>query len=240
MTKQLRCISPVDGSVYAERAYADDRDVDAALDRARKAQQAWRSVPLDRRVAILAEAVERFVAEREAIGEEITRQMGRPIRASPKEADVVAERARYMLGVAPEELADIEVADDPGRRQLIRREPLGVALVLVPWNYPYMTAVNSVWPALASGNAVIHKPSAQTPLTAERFARVLSEAGLPDAVFQALHLDRATSARVAADRRIDFVAFTGSVAGGRAIQEALDGNFPGLGLELGGKDPCSW
>lgn len=238
MTKRLQCISPIDGTVYAERAYAESNDVDAALDRAQRAQQEWRRVPLDRRLAILGDAAERFAAEREAVGEEITRQMGRPIKASPKEADVVADRARYMLRVAPDELADIEVADDSGRRQFIRREPVGVALVVVPWNYPYMTAVNSVWPALAAGNAVIHKPSAQTPLTAERFARVLGEAGLPDGVFQALHLDRATTSGVVADRRVDFVAFTGSVAGGRTIQQAVDGNFPGLGLELGGKDPA--
>lgn len=237
MARQLQCISPIDGAVYAERPYAGAGEVDAALDTARRAQRDWRRVPLQRRLSILEAAVDRFVAERAAVGEEITRQMGRPIAASAKEADVFAERARYMLGVAPEELGDIAVAHDAGRRQFIRREPVGVALVVVPWNYPYMTAVNTVWPALAAGNAVIHKPSAQTPLTAERFARVLAEAGLPEGVFQALHLDRATTTKTVADRRVDFVAFTGSVAGGRAVQEAADGNFPGLGLELGGKDP---
>lgn len=237
MSDQLHCISPVDGSLYAERRYATPDELEATLARAEKAQKAWLDTPLDRRLEILSEAVDRFVAEKDAIGEEVTRQMGRPIAASPKEADIFAERARYMLRVASDELADIPVnADRP--RQFIRRAPLGVCLVVVPWNYPYMTAVNAVWPALAAGNAVIHKPSAQTPLTAERFQRVLHDAGMPEGVFQAIHLDRTATAATVADRRIGFVGFTGSVSGGKAIQEAADGNFPGLGLELGGKDPA--
>jgi acyl-CoA reductase-like NAD-dependent aldehyde dehydrogenase len=237
MSDHLQCISPIDGQVYAERRYASPDELEATLARAEAAQRAWRDTPLDRRLAILSDAADRFVAQKESVGEEVTRSMGRPIAASPKEADIFAERARYMIEVAGDELADVPVhADRP--RQFIRREPLGVCLVVVPWNYPYMTAVNAVWPALAAGNAVIHKPSAQTPLTAERFQRVLLEAGLPEGVLQAIHLDRTTTTRVVADRRIGFVGFTGSVAGGKAMQEAADGNFPGLGLELGGKDPA--
>lgn len=237
MSDHLQCISPIDGQVYAERPYATPDELEAALARASKAQRAWRDTPLDTRLTVLSHAVDRFVAEKYSVGEEVTHQMGRPIAASPKEADIFAERARYMLAVAGDEMADIPVnADRP--RQFIRREPLGVCLVVVPWNYPYMTAVNAVWPALAAGNAVIHKPSAQTPLTAERFQRVLQEAGLPEGVFQAIHLDRQATTRAVADRRIGFVGFTGSVPGGKAMQGAADGNFPGMGLELGGKDPA--
>ena len=237
MSDHLHCISPVDGGTYAERRYATPDELEATLARAHKAQRAWRDTPLDRRLSILSDAVDGFVAEKQAVGEEVTWQMGRPIAASPKEADIFAERARYMLQVAGDELADIGVNPE-GPRQFIRREPLGVCLVVVPWNYPYMTAVNAVWPALAAGNAVIHKPSAQTPLTAERFQRVLQEAGLPEGVFQAIHLDRKTTTATVADRRIGFVGFTGSVGGGKAMQEAADGNFPAMGLELGGKDPA--
>jgi len=238
MSKRLQCISPIDGSIYAERPYAPSREVEGAVAGAVKAQRAWRATPLDRRIAILNDAVDRLVAERDSVGAEVTRSMGRPIAASPKEADIFAERARYMLEAAPAELGEDLVAEDAAKRQVIRREPLGVALVVVPWNYPYMTAVNAVWPALAAGNAVLLKPSAQTPLSGERLARVLAEAGLPEGVFQCLHLDRATTTGLVADRRVGFVGFTGSVAGGRAIQGAADGNFPALGLELGGKDPA--
>ena len=106
------------------------------------------------------------------------------------------------------------------------------------WNYPYLIAVNSVVPALMAGNASLLKHSAQTPLCAERFAECLREAGLPEGVFQALHLRHEETERVIADPRVDFVAFTGSVAGGHAMQRAAAGRFIGTGLELGGCDPA--
>ena len=105
------------------------------------------------------------------------------------------------------------------------------------WNYPYLIAVNSVVPALMAGNAVILKHSAQTPLCADRFAECFKAAGLPEGVFQVLHLEHADTERVIRDRRIDFVAFTGSVAGGHAVQRVAAERFIGVGLELGGCDP---
>jgi acyl-CoA reductase-like NAD-dependent aldehyde dehydrogenase len=106
------------------------------------------------------------------------------------------------------------------------------------WNYPYLIAVNSVVPALMAGNVVILKHSAQTPLCAERFEECLREAGLPEGAFQALHLSHDDTSRVIGDPRVDFVAFTGSVAGGHAVQRAAAERFIGTGLELGGCDPA--
>jgi acyl-CoA reductase-like NAD-dependent aldehyde dehydrogenase len=105
------------------------------------------------------------------------------------------------------------------------------------WNYPYLIAVNSVVPALMAGNVVILKHSAQTPLCGERFAECLKAAGLPEGVFQVLHASHDDTDRVIRDPRIDFVAFTGSVAGGHAVQRAAASRFIGVGLELGGCDP---
>jgi acyl-CoA reductase-like NAD-dependent aldehyde dehydrogenase len=110
--------------------------------------------------------------------------------------------------------------------------------VVAAWNYPYLIAVNSVVPALLAGNAVILKHSAQTPLCAERFDACLREAGLPEGCFQVLHLSHADTELVIRDPRIDFVAFTGSVAGGHAVQRAASERFVGTGLELGGCDPA--
>src|SRR4029453_14771665 len=116
---------------------------------------------------------------------------------------------------------------------------LGVVVTIAPWNYPYLTAVNSVVPALAAGNAVILRHSAQTPLCAERFAEAFSAAGMPAGVFQFLHAEHEDVAWLIGTLPIDFVAFTGSVEGGRAIQAAAaPRRFPGVGLELGGKDPA--
>lgn len=228
--------SPVDGRLYAERAYATDSTIDAALTRAVAAQKSWRATPLAERVAILERFVTWMEQHAEPIGEDIAWQMGRPIRYAPFEIRRgFAERARYMLGIAGGALADIGVE---APRRFIRREPVGVVFTIAPWNYPYLTSVNSIVPALAAGNAVVLKHSAQTPRCAERYAEGLAAAGLPEGVFAYLHLTHEQVFRVIGDARVAFVAFTGSVEGGHAVQRAAAGRFIGTALELGGKDPA--
>lgn len=234
----FQTISPVDGRVYAERPLARDAEVTTALERALIAQRDWRAAGLEARLHALSKAVDAFVAETPAIAEELTWQMGRPISQTPGEVRGFEERARHMIDIAPAALADIAAAPMDGFERFIRREPHGVVFVLAPWNYPYLTSVNSIIPALAAGNAVILKPSHQTPLTAERFAAAFAAAGLPDGVFQYLYLDHAKAATLMARDGIGFVAFTGSVGGGQAVQHALADRFAGAGLELGGKDPA--
>jgi acyl-CoA reductase-like NAD-dependent aldehyde dehydrogenase len=233
----LRTISPVDGRVYAERTPAAAAEIDATLERARKVQRDWRGVPLPARAALM----ERFCAEFEHRGAGIATglswQMGRPIRFAPSEVRGTLERARYMTGCAAAALADIDAGPKAGFRRFIRREPLGVVFTVAAWNYPYLIAVNSVVPALMAGNAVVLKHSAQTPLAAEAFAECFAAAGLPAGLFQVLHLSHEDTERVIGDARVGFVAFTGSVAGGRAVQRAAAERFVGVGLELGGCDP---
>jgi acyl-CoA reductase-like NAD-dependent aldehyde dehydrogenase len=234
---RIRTISPVDGSVYAERAAASDAQIDGALERARAGLHPWREVPIAERAAIIG----RFCSEFERRGAEIatglTWQMGRPIRFAPSEVRGTLERARHMTGIAPAALADVDAGPKPGFRRFIRREPLGVVFTVAAWNYPYLIAVNSVVPALMAGNAVVLKHSAQTPLCGEAFAECFAAAGLPTGLFQVLHLGHADTERVIRDPRVDFVAFTGSVAGGRAVQRVAAERFIGVGLELGGCDP---
>jgi acyl-CoA reductase-like NAD-dependent aldehyde dehydrogenase len=164
--------------------------------------------------------------------------MGRPIRYSPNEVRGTLERARHMIAIAAESLADVDPGPKPGFRRFVRREPLGVVFTVAAWNYPYLIAVNSVVPALMAGNAVLLKHSAQTPLCAERFEACLREAGLPEGLFRALHLSHAQTTRLISDPCVDFVAFTGSVDGGHAVQQAAAARFIGTGLELGGCDPA--
>lgn len=234
----LKVISPVDQRVYAERALASGAEIEQALAKAAAQQARWRALPIERRGQWLSQAVDRFVALAEEIALEITWQMGRPIAHTPGEVRGFAERARYMIEIAPQALAPIESTGKTGFKRFIRREPVGVVAVIAPWNYPYLTSVNAVIPALMAGNAVILKHSHQTPLCAERYAQVFAEVGLPDGMFQYLHLRHADTERLIADPRIGFVAFTGSVAGGRRLRQALADRFIGLGLELGGKDPA--
>ncbi len=233
-----RTISPVDGSVLCERPLASTAELDAALDRAVLAQRAWRSSSLAERAAICTRFCAAFEARSAVIAGELSWQMGRPIRYAPNEVRGTLERARHMIAIAPEALADIDPGPKEGFGRFIRREPLGVVLTVAAWNYPYLIAVNSVLPAIMAGNAVVLKHSAQTPLCAERFLECFREAGLPEGVFQVLQLSHGLTSRAIADPRVGFLAFTGSVAGGHAVQRAAAERFVGTGLELGGCDPA--
>src|SRR5258707_4001265 len=217
MTETLKTISPVDGRVYVERPLETAAGIDRALDTAQRAQRAWASLTLAARGALLSQAVDAFVAKAGDIAAEITWQMGRPIRHSPGEIRGFEERARFMLKAAPEALAAVQPGEKAGFQRQIKRVPLGVVAVVAPWNYPYLTAVNAVLPALIAGNAVVLKASHQTPLCAERFLEAFASAGVPAGVFQYLHLSHADTARLMGDRRVASVCFTGSVSRRRAL-----------------------
>ena len=238
MTETLKTISPVDGRIYVERPLETAAGIDRALDSAQRAQTAWGSLPLAARCEILGNAVDAFVAKAGDIAAEITWQMGRPISHSPGEVRGFEERARHMLSIAAQALAPLQPVEKAGFRRHIKRVPLGIVAVVAPWNYPYLTAVNAVLPALIAGNAVVLKHSHQTPLCAERFLEAFASAGIPAGVFQYLHLSHADTARLMGDRRIASVCFTGSVSGGRAVVAATAAGFATSGLELGGKDPA--
>jgi acyl-CoA reductase-like NAD-dependent aldehyde dehydrogenase len=235
---KLQCISPIDGSVYVERRLASNPEIQAALARAELAQQTWKRTPLSERIAIGRRAIAAFAARESQLAEELCWMMGRPIRYAAGEIRGFVERASHMADIAEGSLADIRLPDKPGFTRFIRREPLGVALVIAPWNYPYLTAVNAVLPALLAGNAVLLKHSAQTPLCAERMVEAFAEAGLPEGVFQYLHLSHGDTEALIQAPSIAHVAFTGSVPGGVMVERAAAGRFISVGLELGGKDPA--
>lgn len=240
MSNQIQqCISPIDGLVYAERELATNEQIEAALARAVVAQQSWKRVPVAERTAICRRMLAWLVEHADEIGTELTWQIGRPIAYSPFELRRgFAERVTYLCDIAETELSDIAIEPKENFQRFIRREPLGVVLVLAPWNYPWLASVNAIVPALLAGNSVILKIAPQTPLVAERYAEAFAAAGLPEGVFQFLHIDHEQVAEVIHDARIGFVAFTGSVAGGHAVQRAASERFIGTGLELGGKDPA--
>lgn len=238
MRKIQQTKSPINGSVYVERTYASVDDAKEILIKAANAHKQWHKLDIDGRAFLCEKAVDAFVAKKEEIGEEITHQMGRPIRYAAGEVAGFEERARYMISVAKDKLADVVLEEKDGFERFIRRESLGVVLTIAPWNYPYLTAVNSIIPALMAGNTVVLKHSAQTPLCAERLAEAFAEAGLPKDVFQILHATHRTVAEMIQQPEVDYIAFTGSVAGGEAIEKSATGLFKGVGLELGGKDPA--
>lgn len=232
----IRCVSPVDGSVYAERPALSLDEAKAVVAGARKAQKAWAKRPLDERIALVLKGVARLNEVGQEVVTELAWQMGRPVKYGG-EFKGFNERSNYMASIANEALAPLVIEDSAAFKRYIAREPHGVVFVIAPWNYPYMTAINSVAPALIAGNAAVLKHASQTLLTGERLARAFHEAGVPEEVFANVFLDHETSSRLIAEKQFDFINFTGSVAGGQAIERAAAGTFTGIGLELGGKDP---
>jgi acyl-CoA reductase-like NAD-dependent aldehyde dehydrogenase len=237
MSDVIKLISPVDGSVYAERPALDEAAVDRVVSAARTAQPGWAALPVAERVAYCEKALEALKAMNDDVVPELAWQMGRPIRYGGELGGTV-ERTEYCARTAAEALADIERTDKPGFKRYLRRVPLGIVMVIAPWNYPFMTAINTIMPALMAGNVVVLKHAAQTLLVGERLAKAFEIAGLPKGVFQNIVLTHQGTEKLLGSGLIDHVNFTGSVGGGRAIEKALAGTFATLGLELGGKDPA--
>lgn len=238
MTAKIQLISPVDGRVYVERQCADAAQIENALTAAASAQASWKRRPLSERAAFCSAAVDAMLSMQADIVPELAWQMGRPVRFGAGELRGFAERARHMIAIAPQVLAAIEPEPIAGFRRCIKREPLGTVLVVAPWNYPYLTAVNTLIPALMAGNSVILKHATQTLLVGERFAEAFRQANLPEGLFQNLLLDHQQTAAVIGSGRVQQVNFTGSVEAGKAMEAAATGRFIGMGLELGGKDPA--
>lgn len=238
MADSFQTISPVDGSIVFERGFDGPAAIERTLTRAQRAFDSWRALPLTERQTLVRDFLELAVKDTESVARDLTMQMGRPMRDGAGEVGGWLLRGRTMIDLAPDGLADIQLDPRDGFTRFIRREPLGVVLIIAPWNYPWLTAVNSLVPALLAGNTVVLKHSEQTPLVAERIAHAAAEAGLPEGVLQVLHLDHQRVADLIGDPRIDFIAFTGSVEGGHAIQRAASKRFIGAALELGGKDPA--
>ncbi|MCO5159318.1 MAG: aldehyde dehydrogenase family protein [Aquamicrobium sp.] len=237
MTETVKLKSPIDGSIYAERPTATEAEIAAALARARAAQAEWANVSIGERSKYLLAFLEALLAMNDEIVPEIAWQMGRPVRYGGEKGGV-EERTRYMVALAEKALAPYVPEDRPGFRRYLKRAPLGIVMTIAPWNYPYLTTVNSVVPALMAGNAVILKHAAQTLLVGERFQKAFDAAGLPKGLFQNVVLSHGQTEKLLGSGEIDHCNFTGSVAGGRAIEKAAAGTFMTLGLELGGKDPA--
>jgi acyl-CoA reductase-like NAD-dependent aldehyde dehydrogenase len=234
--KPIQLISPVDGRVYAERMPLSPEAADAVVARAKAAQKLWAARPLEERIALVKAGVAKLNTMTDVVVEEIAWQMGRPTRYGGEFGGVNA-RTDYMASIAAKTLAPEMIEDSDKFRRYLAREPVGVVFIIAPWNYPYLTTINTLVPALIAGNTVVLKHASQTLLVGERLAEAFHAAGVPEDVFQNVVLDHATTEALIAKRSFGFVNFTGSVGGGQAIERAAAGTFTPLGLELGGKDP---
>jgi len=209
------------------------------------ARQAFKSYrqshpTLESRQKVVSKALDILSQRQDELAKETTEQMGRPIAYTAKEIATAVKRAEYMNRIAPEVLQDTPGEVEAGFKRYLRKEPVGVVLVIFAWNYPYLILVNSLIPALLAGNTVILKPSPQTPTIVEHISDIFTQAGLPEHVIQYLHCGSPADLRpLILSPNVNHICFTGSVAGGLAVQSLASSRVScSVGLELGGKDPA--
>ncbi len=230
--------NPFTGDVAASVSFTTPAELDQVLAQARSGAQALRASSVQARIDLVLAACSHLEKRADEIARDISRQMGKPLSQAKGEVGGMAGRLRYMASIAAESLADLVLPPKPGFERRIAKEPLGVVLDLPAWNYPLLTAVNAIAPAVLAGNSVVVKHSPRTPLCGQHFARAFEEAGAPKGTVQAIFLDYADTEKLVGDPRVDHVLFTGSVVGGRRIQNAARDRFLHVGLELGGNDPA--
>jgi len=231
--------NPYDGSVVAELPWTEAKAAKATLDASHSAFSEWRKTSLKDRLAALDSFEAAFKANSERVAEEMSRQMGKPLSQAQGEVKGMFQRLHAMKAMASEVLADDTFPVEKGITKFIKKEPVGVVLVIAPWNYPLMTAINAIAPAILCGNSVVIKHSERTPLTGDALAKAFADAGLPKNLVTSVHTPHDVTAQIIKDPRVGHVSFTGSVGGGRSVQQtAAAGRFVDTTLELGGKDPA--
>ena len=234
----LEVDNPYTGELSVKVPLASEQEVNRTLDASRAAAKAFRSSRIADRMALCERATAAMEKDADAIAHDISKMMGKPVAQARGEVGGMAGRARHMISIAEEALADTVLEPKENFERRIAREPLGVVLDLPAWNYPLLTAVNAVIPAVLAGNAVIVKHSPRSPLCGKHFADAFAEAGAPNGLVLPLDCDHPTAEKMVADPRVDHVVFTGSVFGGHRIAQAAAGKFMHVGYELGGNDPA--
>ncbi|KAJ5990523.1 hypothetical protein N7499_011071 [Penicillium canescens] len=239
----INTISPATNEPVVTRTGVSSEDLRQIPETAQAAFRSFsQSTTLQQRQKIVEKALDILEKKQDELAREVTEQMGRPIAYTGVEVATAIKRSRYLTRISTSVLGEEGIVpgeEEKGFRRYIKRSPVGVALIIFPWNYPYLTLVNSLIPAILAGNAVILKPSPQTPTIVEQFASAFAEAGLPNNVLQFFHSGSLTLIEtLVRSPLVNHICFTGSEAGGLAVQKAAADRIVNVGLELGGKDPA--
>ncbi|KAJ6099066.1 hypothetical protein N7467_000601 [Penicillium canescens] len=239
----IKTISPATNEPVVTRPGVSSEDLRQIPETAQAAFRTFsQSTTLQQRQKIVEKALDILEKKQDELAREVTEQMGRPIAYTGVEVATAIKRSRYLTRISTSVLGEEGIVpgeEEKGFRRYIKRSPVGVALIIFPWNYPYLTLVNSLIPAILAGNAVILKPSPQTPTIVEQFASAFAEAGLPNNVLQFFHSGSFTLIEtLVRSPLVNHICFTGSEAGGLAVQKAAADRIVNVGLELGGKDPA--
>ena len=233
-----KTITPIDNSVYLERPLSTEAEIEKVIESSKKSFQSWKNTSIEDRITIINKFIDNLIALKPEVSKEICWQIGRPISQCGNELRGFEERSRHMVKIAKESLQNIPATKNDEFDNYIYKSPLGVIFVMAPWNYPIITATNTIVPALLAGNTILIKHSSQTPRCAELISQAFENTGLPEGVFQFVHTDHQSCEKIISDNRIAHVVFTGSVKGGQEVKKYIGARFINVGLELGGKDPA--
>lgn len=236
---RFQTINPATGAALADFADADAATVDQAVAAARQAFRQWRHVAPEQRKALLIDMAERIHAEREALALLDSLEMGMPIAQALEQVAGAVYFLRYNAELADKSYGDLAPADPATTLAITQKQPRGVVGVISPWNYPLLTAVLAVAPALATGNTLVLKPSEQTPSSILKLAEIATRAGLPAGVINVVPGRGITAgAALARHMAVDKLHFTGSTQVGRRMMvHAGQSNAKSVMLEMGGKSP---
>lgn len=226
------------GEVLGEFPSSGAEDVDAAVEAAAAAWPHWSALPAAKRGAILARAADRIDARAEEIAQDMTREMGKPLREARVEAGRAAAIFRFFSGEGWRPLGQVFDQSATGAPVYTRRRPLGVVGLITPWNFPAAIPAWKMAPALAYGNTVVLKLARDAPLTGLHLARALDEAQLPEGVLNVV-IGRGAEAGepLISDPRVRAISFTGSVPVGHGVRERAVAHDKRVQLELGGQNP---
>ena len=229
----LKSYNPADGTLIGEVQVTPVDEISAIVERAKTAQRQWAALDVDERIKILMEAYEVLGAKKREIGTLLSMEQGKDLRRGVGEVSGCAGSTGYVAAHVKNAIAPV-VRQGYGKT-IVKYEPLGVCGIIAPWNYPVSMADWMIVPALTAGNAVVLKPSEETPLVAEAYVDALNEV-LPENLLQIVFGDE-EQGKALVQSKVDFIGFTGSLEAGRHIMKTAAETLKPLIMELGGKDP---
>jgi len=232
--KYINDINPATGKVFAKIKCSTEKDIDRAVDKARKAQKKWAALTLAQRSKMLEACAKDFVKQKEKIGRIITDEMGKLYKSAVGETHAVAYGIRETIEQAKTALA-IENLQEENLVTELHRTPIGVCAIITPWNFPVSMPETLLSPALIAGNTVVFKPSEMVPLTGKAIYDIFNKHLPPGVINLVQGADEAGSHLIHSN--IDMIAFVGSQAVGKIIMKAAGDKLKRIVLELGGKDP---
>ncbi|HRG16219.1 MAG TPA: NAD-dependent succinate-semialdehyde dehydrogenase [Pseudomonadota bacterium] len=232
----IEIVNPWTGQVDYRYAMMDGAAIEAKLAAAERAFPMWSTSTLGERAAVLNTVARALRAGRESIAGFVTAEMGKLRREALAEIEKSAGCCEYYAANAAGYLGDEAIATE-AQRSFVSYEPIGCVLAVMPWNFPIWQVFRFLAPALMAGNVALLKHATNVPRCADLIERVLREAGVPDGVFAALHIDNTQTAAVIADARIKAVTLTGSERAGRSVAATAGAHLKKCVMELGGSDP---